>query len=97
MTVDHETMERLAEKEHERWSGQARTALYQMTTERRERWARLIEIPYSNLTEEMKELDRMQVREYLELIRESSKDDTLIDLLNGVLGRQCKKLRKANR
>lgn len=31
-------MEQLAAIEHDRWSGQARTALDEMTPERRERW-----------------------------------------------------------
>jgi hypothetical protein len=61
-------IEKLAEIEHERWSGQARTALHEMTEERRLRWGRLVDIPYADLTEEMKELDRMQVREYWPLI-----------------------------
>ena len=66
--VSPEMMEALAADEHDRWSGQARTALDEMTSERRERWDRLSRTPYSELTEEMKELDRMQVRERLAIM-----------------------------
>jgi|GEM_PF-5121596 hypothetical protein len=63
-----ELMEQLAEIEHDRWSEQARTALDEMTPERRERWDRLSRIKYADLDEHNKELDRMQVREYWPLI-----------------------------
>lgn len=66
--VSRDLMEALAADEHERWSGQARTALDEMTPERRERWDRLSKIPYSELSEEIKELDRMQVRERLAIM-----------------------------
>jgi len=42
----------------------AKTALNDMTDVRRERWGRLANIPYCELSEEMKALDRMQVDEY---------------------------------
>lgn len=64
-------MEQLAAIEHDRWSGQARTALDNMTPERRERWDRLSKTAYEDLSEEMKELDRMQVREYWPIIEEA--------------------------
>lgn len=61
-------MEQLAAIEHERWSGQALTALHEMTDERRDRWSRLAKIPYAELDEHNKELDRLQVREYWPLV-----------------------------
>ena len=61
-------MEELAANEHDRWSGQAKTALNEMTEERRERWTRLADTPYAELSEEMKELDRMQVRDILAIL-----------------------------
>ena len=66
--VPRECMEALAADEHERWSGQARTALYSMTDERRERWSRLEKTSYADLSEDMKELDRIQVRERLAIM-----------------------------
>lgn len=66
--VPDNVMEELASNEHDRWSGQAITALNQMTDERRERWGRLAETKYADLTEEMKELDRVQVRDILAIL-----------------------------
>lgn len=66
--VSLELMEALAADEHERWSGQALTALNEMTDARRERWARLAVTPYADLDEKNKELDRMQVRERLAIM-----------------------------
>ena len=66
--VPNNVMEELAANEHERWAGQARTAIEQMTEERRLRWSRLAITPYAELTEEMKELDRVQVREILAIL-----------------------------
>lgn len=63
-----ETLELLAANEHLRWAAQALTALHGMTEERRGRWERLATTPYAELTEDMKELDRMQVREYLAIM-----------------------------
>lgn len=63
-----EIMELLAEIEHDRWSGQAETALNKMTPERRERWGRLSKTKYADLDATNKELDRMQVREYWPVI-----------------------------
>ncbi len=65
----HDLLERLAAYEHERWSGQARTALDEMTPERRERWDILSRTPYDQLSEEMKEKDREQVRSYIAIMR----------------------------
>lgn len=63
-----ELLEELAAYEHERWSGQARTALDAMTPERRAQWDKLSKTPYEELSEEMKEKDRERVRGYLDII-----------------------------
>ena len=63
-------IDKLAAIEHDRWSGQARTALDNMTDERRNRWNKLSKTPYKKLTEEMKEKDREQVYNYWPIIRE---------------------------
>lgn len=68
LTIDPGLMEALAEKEHERWSGQAKTALTDMTQERRDRWGKLVDQDYDDLTEEMKQKDRDQVEEYLDVL-----------------------------
>jgi hypothetical protein len=63
-------IDKLAAIEHDRWSGQARTALDNMTDERRTRWNKLSKTPYKKLTEEMREKDREQVYNYWPIIRE---------------------------
>lgn len=59
-------IERLAAVEHERWSG---WILHQLkvgiTPERMNRWVKLANTPYSELTEELKEMDRAEVRKTL--------------------------------
>jgi hypothetical protein len=62
-------IEKLAEIEHDRWSGQARTALDKMDNERRTRWDKLSKTPYDKLTEEMKQKYRDQVYEYWPIIK----------------------------
>ena len=67
--VSEETLEALAAFEHERWSNQAKAALYDMTESRRQRWTRQAHEEYAALTEAEKELDRVQVRSFLALIQ----------------------------
>ena len=61
-----ETLERLAAVEHERWSG---WILHQfkvgISQERKDRWVKLALTPYAELTEEVKEMDRVEVRKTL--------------------------------
>lgn len=78
-------VEQLAEIEHERWSHWQR---YMHSKAERQsdgsllipaelvaRWERLIETPYSELTDNEKESDREQVRKYLPLIVDYFKTD----------------------
>lgn len=72
----------LAENEHDRWCGMAGTALYHLNDERKERWSRLAETFYDDLSEEMKNKDRDQIlsqiilfKEWLEVVAD---DDTSI-------------------
>jgi hypothetical protein len=58
----------LAVHEHERWSGQARTALDDMTPERHDRWDALSKTPYDQLSNEMKIKDLDQVKSILQII-----------------------------
>lgn len=74
-------VEALANVEHERWAKWQRylhsKAAKQpdgslvIAAELVNRWERQIETPYQSLTEEEKESDREQVREYLTIIKEA--------------------------
>ena len=66
--VSAETMEALAEAEHERWCDHAIAALCDMTETRTERWTRQMCTPYSMLSEAEKEQDRKQVRKTLAIL-----------------------------
>ena len=59
-----DVVERLAEIEHERWSAQAKAALFDMTGARRQRWTRQAATSYADLSEAEKEQDRVQVRKF---------------------------------
>ena len=98
LTVDRiyeSILEKLSEIEHDRWSGQAKTALTDMTDERRERWGRLVNIPYCELSEEMKALDRMQVDEYWPIIAKAI-HAALPTQDGGFWGRTASRLSKQN-
>jgi hypothetical protein len=58
----------LAVHEHGRWSGQARTALDDMTQERRDRWDTLSKTSYDQLSNDMKIKDLDQVKSILKII-----------------------------
>jgi ADP-ribose pyrophosphatase len=59
-------IERLAELEHEQWSAWTRHFLNEGSPENIERWRRQLETPYSQLTEEEKEADRVWARKVLQ-------------------------------
>lgn len=63
--IPPELMEKLSEIEHDRWSGQARAALFDMTDDRRRSWERQMRMSYWQLSEPEKEQDREQVRKSL--------------------------------
>ena len=68
MTVTRdELLEELAEVEHRQWMTWACAVMPEVSTERRMRWRRFI-VPYAELPEEVKELDREQAREILCLL-----------------------------
>ena len=61
-------MEQLASIEHERWSGWIDHAEKTRSPARVANWIKLSKTPYSDLSEELKELDREEVRKYVHLI-----------------------------
>ena len=69
---DEETLEILAEIEHEQWMAWAKT-LYEkeplLSLERRQRWHDCFK-PYAELSEEMKEHDRVWARKVIRAIEE---------------------------
>lgn len=63
-------LERLAKLEHEQWVEWAKALLKSepgISKDRRERWNKLF-VPYSDLTEESKEQDRVYARKIVKLI-----------------------------
>jgi len=68
-----ELLEKLAAVEHERWMRNAKTLLEQETIsqEHRDRWLRECLMPYTHLSEEMKEYDRIEARRSLAVIFET--------------------------
>lgn len=61
-TPQPDIIERLAELEHEQWQAWATAVWPDVTDARRARWAAIISAPYSALTDEMKEQDRVWAR-----------------------------------
>ena len=67
---DDEAVERLAEQEHIQWCTWAQNVMdteQGLSTDRRERWRSLM-VPYAELSEEMKEYDRIWAREALDCL-----------------------------
>ncbi len=60
-------LERLAELEHEQWVAWARAVADEVGPERRRRW-QAFWVPYAELPEDVKELDRAWARKVLELL-----------------------------
>jgi hypothetical protein len=65
--MDEELLERLAEVEHEQWMAWSQSVAAEVSAERRQRrqscW-----VPYADLPEEVKELDRLWARKVLEAL-----------------------------
>jgi hypothetical protein len=70
--TDDEIIESLAELEHEQWMAWANTIMQteKISDNRCARWASLM-IPYSELSEEMKEHDRVWARKALAILRKA--------------------------
>lgn len=66
-----ELMEKLADIEHERWSGWMRYMFANRSPDNIIRWMGQMNTPYSELPEYTKESDRVEVRKTLEAIREN--------------------------
>ncbi|AYK07748.1 hypothetical protein [Brevibacillus laterosporus] len=62
-----EIIEKLADLEHEQWVKWSKSVAPEVSLERRERW-QAYWIPYSDLSEEVKEQDRIWARKVLEVI-----------------------------
>ncbi len=67
---DPELLERLAELEHEQWQAWARAVADEVAPERRQRWQAHF-VPYADLSEDVKELDREWARKVLKLLGRS--------------------------
>lgn len=66
----NEKLEKLAALEHEQWARWTEHLLNNMTPENIERWKRLCDTPYEQLSEEDKEKDRVWARRILKLLDE---------------------------
>lgn len=65
--MDEALLERLAELEHEQWVEWSRTVAPEVTAERRQRWEACW-VPYAQLPETVKELDRVWARKVLAVL-----------------------------
>lgn len=65
--MDDEVLERLAEVEHEQWMAWSQSVAEEVSAERRQRW-QTCWVPYHDLPEEMKELDRLWARKMVEAL-----------------------------
>jgi hypothetical protein len=68
--MSNKYLEQLASLEHDQWMEWAKALLKSepgISKERKERWEKLF-VPYSELTEESKEQDRIYARKILEII-----------------------------
>lgn len=66
--IEEELLERLAEVEHEQWMAWSQSVAAEVSAERRQRW-QACWIPYEDLPEDVKELDRQWARKVLEALR----------------------------
>jgi hypothetical protein len=67
--MGQELLERLAELEHEQWVAWSRAVAGEVSAERRRRWQECW-VPYAELPEEVKELDREWARKVLAALGE---------------------------
>ena len=65
---EREVVERVAEVEHAQWVTWSKAVAHEVSPERRARWAKYW-IPYKDLPEEIKELDRAWARKAIEAAR----------------------------
>ena len=68
-------LERLAELEHEQWVAWSRAVAPEVDAERRRRWEECW-IPYPQLPEDVKELDRVWARKVLTLLEANGSQAT---------------------
>jgi hypothetical protein len=68
--MDDSLLERLAELEHEQWMAWSQSVAGQVSAECRQRW-QACWVPYQDLPEEVKELDRIWARKVLETLHRS--------------------------
>jgi len=66
--MNDNVLERLAELEHEQWMAWSQSVAGEVSAERRQRW-QACWVPYQDLPEEVKELDRLWARKVLEALR----------------------------
>jgi hypothetical protein len=67
---EEEVIERLAAVEHEQWMHWSQSVAAEVSTERRQRW-QACWVPYEDLPEDVKELDRLWARKVLEVLYRS--------------------------
>ena len=65
---ERDAVERVAEVEHAQWMAWSKAVAHEVSPERRARWERYW-VPYKDLPEEVKELDRAWARRAIEAAR----------------------------
>jgi len=70
VTAEEELIEKLTALEHEQWAEWAKSILKSenISKEREERWGSLF-VPYEELSEDMKEMDRKYARKVLKVLK----------------------------
>ncbi|AYK05278.1 hypothetical protein [Brevibacillus laterosporus] len=68
----NEIIEKLSELEHEQWVKWSQSVAHEVSPERRQRWETYW-ISYNNLSESVKEQDRIWARKVLQIIENNTK------------------------
>lgn len=77
--MNTDSLERLAELEHEQWQAWTRHLLDNSSPENLERWKCQMETPYAQLTDAEKEADRVWARKVIERLRGTGDPDLLYE------------------
>ena len=66
---ESQTVERVAQVEHEQWTAWSKSVADEVSPERRARWEKYW-VPYKDLPDDIKELDRAWARKAIQAVRQ---------------------------